>query len=323
MPGMRTHNIFGLRAASLMPADLRSRIARHPVAYAIGMQGPDLFFYSLSPYLRYPENVGQLMHRSRVLDFFDALLTAREEITNSDEGRSIADAYICGFIGHYTLDMACHPYIYCRTQHLRHAGRPAYDFGLHVFLETDIDSDCGRYYLNQTPLMDHTERYFKASASERKLLTLLLTEAIQKTYPELNFQSWTAYESLVSLPITAKLLQDPSVAKRKLVRLLEQASLGHAVVSGMLVSDSIRKYPDPCNLSHHAWYNPWDPGHRPRRESIMDLIDASTRALVKRTDLYFEAVDGAVWNRGERKPDAGPLLEELGNRSYLTGCPLN
>ena len=320
MPGMKTHNIFGLRAASFMPADLKSRIARHPVAYAIGQQGPDLFFYSLSPYLAYSENPGVVMHSSRVMDFFDALLSAREEILNSDEGRSIADAYICGFIGHYTLDSTCHPYIYCRTRKRRHADRPVYDFGLHVFLETDIDSDCGRYYLNQEPLMDHTERYFKASASERKVLTLLLSRAIGRTYPELGLKSWTIYESLLSLPMTARLLRDPSDAKRKLLRRAEELSMGHAVVSGMLVSNHIRKYPDPCNLSHQTWYNPWDPGHRPRRESIMDLIDDSTAALIRRVELYFEAVDQADANHGQA--DFIPLLEDLGDRSYLTGYTL-
>lgn len=323
MPGMKTHNIFGLRAASLMPADLKKRIARHPVAYAIGLQGPDLFFYSFSPYLCYSRNAGEVMHSNRVMDFFDALMTAREEVLNSDEGRSIADAYICGFMGHYTLDSTCHPYIYCRTQKKRHADCPVYDFGLHVFLETDIDSDCGRYYLNQEPLMDHTERYFKASASERKVLTLLLSRAIGRTYPELGLKSWTIYESLLTLPMIARLLRDPSAAKRKLLRLAEQMSVGHAVVSGMLVSNNIRKYPDPCNLTHHSWYNPWDPERTLHTESIMDLIDASTTVLIRRIELYFEAFDQAAWNQGQLQADIIPLLEELGDRSYLTGYPLD
>ena len=52
----------------------------------------------------------------------------------------------------------------------------------------------------------------------------------------------------------------------------------------------------------------------------MDLIDDSTAALIRRVELYFEAIDLADANQG--RADFIPLLEDLGDRSYLTGYTL-
>ena len=77
-------------------------IRRDHSAYALGLQGPDLFFYYLPSYLMHRKNIGDLAHRKDTGQFFANLLQSRKLFAGKKHSLSIADAYICGFMGHYT-----------------------------------------------------------------------------------------------------------------------------------------------------------------------------------------------------------------------------
>ena len=52
MPGFTTHYLFGVDACRrLTSTSMHNMIRRDHSAYALGLQGPDLFFYSLPSYL--------------------------------------------------------------------------------------------------------------------------------------------------------------------------------------------------------------------------------------------------------------------------------
>ena len=53
MPGFTTHYLFGLNSfRELEEPDLVSCIRKFPHAFCMGLQGPDMFYYSLPAYLR-------------------------------------------------------------------------------------------------------------------------------------------------------------------------------------------------------------------------------------------------------------------------------
>ena len=57
MPGLITNYLFGERAyQSLSPNYLKEIIRKNPNAYHMGLQGPDIFFYYLNPYMRKRKN---------------------------------------------------------------------------------------------------------------------------------------------------------------------------------------------------------------------------------------------------------------------------
>ena len=153
MPGFAIHYLFGERALPhLSDQRIRNRICRHIHSFCLGLQGPDVFYYSLAAYLPSSGNIGSTIHSRSTRDFLTALMESRSGL-GSIEDRHIADAYICGFIGHYTLDTFCHPYVFYRTKHLQHeqAGQGIRDFSRHVFLETAMDQAAIRHFRNIRP----------------------------------------------------------------------------------------------------------------------------------------------------------------------------
>ncbi len=324
MPGMKMHHVFGAKLLLDGAFDLdESFISEYPHSFYMGLQGPDLFFYSASAYIFYRQNIGSTMHNENVMALFEALLRTRNEICNTEEGRKIADAYIAGFMGHYTLDTTCHPYVYCRTQHLRHEGKAAYDFGMHVALETDMDNAYLTHYLGVDPFDYNMAENLTISESERKVIAGLLTKAIAKTFPKKRISYPQTYRSLLQIKLSAKLLLDPYGWKKKLVRGLEEIALGYPVISTMVSSKGVTNYPDPCNEKHKTWYNPWDVSHTLRTESLFDLTITARETLLKRIRMYTDITTAdATVPLEESTKKTLDLLSELGDCSYTTGFPI-
>lgn len=79
MPGFTTHYLFGVDACRrLTSTSMHNMIRRDHSAYALGLQGPDLFFYSLPSYLMHRKNIGDLAHRKDTGQFFGNLLQSRK-----------------------------------------------------------------------------------------------------------------------------------------------------------------------------------------------------------------------------------------------------
>lgn len=99
MPGFTTHYLFGVDACRrLTSTSMHNMIRRDHSAYALGLQGPDLFFYYLPSYLMHRKNIGDLAHRKDTGQFFGNLLQSRKLFAGKKHSLSIADAYICGFM---------------------------------------------------------------------------------------------------------------------------------------------------------------------------------------------------------------------------------
>lgn len=143
MPGFTTHYLFGVDACRrLTSTSMHNMIRRDHSAYALGLQGPDLFFYYLPSYLMHRKKIGDLAHRKDTGQFFANLLQSRKLFAGKKHSLSIADAYICGFMGHYTLDCTIHPYVYAFTGY--NAQTPPSNteyFGQHAYFETELDSE--------------------------------------------------------------------------------------------------------------------------------------------------------------------------------------
>ena len=115
MPGFASHYLFGQESLSHLKEDREFHtLSLHPHAFNLGLQGPDVFYYYLPAWLLYDKNIASHIHGEASLQFFIAMLDARNKLSKHSH-RIIADAYICGFLGHYTLDTYCHPYIFART----------------------------------------------------------------------------------------------------------------------------------------------------------------------------------------------------------------
>lgn len=331
MPGFIAHLSFGEQSLSFIQSPETTKIIEsHPKVFNLGLQGPDVFFYHIPAYLFYKKNIGNVMHRENVMLFFEHLINVRNSFDDIHD-RNICDAYIMGFIGHYSLDVTCHPYIYYKSDHFNNLKRSsAYDFGKHVSLETDIDHILLDHYKGILPSKFDYADSVRPSKHEQEIISLLLRNAINNTYEYNKIRLGTVRHAIKSFINLNHAMHDPTGRKKHNIRRIEQLFFKCAVISSMIPSDTIVKYNDPCNLLHNEWHNPWNPAI-PRTESILDLITKTMPTYINKIDLYSKAV--GISSISSMDQDSytetnsilhyrNLLLVALSDLSYLSGLPL-
>lgn len=118
MPAFYTHKRFGEEVIAHLPPAFLENIQKHPEAFVLGAQGPDILFYH-HPIRKNPtRQIGVDMHHASADGFFiqqAEKLLETDYVTEKDGvylPNSAYAAYIAGFICHFTLDAHLHPYIY-------------------------------------------------------------------------------------------------------------------------------------------------------------------------------------------------------------------
>ena len=324
MPGFASHYLFGQESLSHLKEDREFHtLSLHPHAFNLGLQGPDVFYYYLPAWLLYDKNIASHIHGEASLQFFIAMLDARNKLSKHSH-RIIADAYICGFLGHYTLDTYCHPYIFARTHHLQNKDRNGglYDFGRNVFLETGIDQEMISHFLHCKPTDFRPGDTIALSPKERRVIAKVLAFAIAKVYPDAAMLKWQIRGACRAMKIESRLMHDPSGIKKRIVRRLEAIFVKVPVISPMLPSDTVYAYKDPCNYRHKLWHNPWNP-EIDHTESMYDLFTIAAPTFADRIHAYFGAVNEHTDVSMEDIYHArNNFMEKHGDLSYNTGLPL-
>lgn len=301
MPGFVTHYLFGVSAFHRMRASaLRDLIQRYPHAYALGLQGPDIFFYYLPGFRKNPAP-GSATHSRHSNRFLGALIESAASFPKPAQ-RDIALCYAAGFLGHYTLDTTCHPYIYARTRYRPNS--PDY-FGRHVYLETDIDAAMLMKYKGLLPSGFRQSAIVRLTHRERSVVAHCLHRAYSAVFPELKLRYPDMYAATLLMPVGLDVLYDPYGKKKVLVRRFEKYFPGFPYVSPLIASDLFCFTTDPLNRRHRKWQNPFDPS-RISTDSFEDLFGTARARYLKRLTLLTKD-----------SPDV--LLRDLGNLSYSTG----
>lgn len=114
VPSTYAHYRFGALLLKRLPEARQMESAQLRALYDIGLHGPDILFYH-HPLRRDPiRRLGNEMHARPGRAFFER---AAERLRGlQGEERLRAEAYVRGFVGHYALDTACHPYVEQRVR---------------------------------------------------------------------------------------------------------------------------------------------------------------------------------------------------------------
>lgn len=105
MPACYAHYRFGREALPNLPANARQCIQRFRRMYDMGLQGPDIFFYSWNPLSKVKgPDLARTFHRQSGQEFFTRACTQADT--------EAAQAYLYGLLGHYCLDSICHPFVH-------------------------------------------------------------------------------------------------------------------------------------------------------------------------------------------------------------------
>lgn len=107
MPSCITHQLIAEETRTRLAPEQAHLAERAEDYYFLGAQGADvLFFYR--PLCR--DNFGRTLHRSRIHEFFCAMLASLRPFRGEDAERALA--YSFGYITHYAADVAFHPLVY-------------------------------------------------------------------------------------------------------------------------------------------------------------------------------------------------------------------
>lgn len=307
MPGFVTHYFFGTNAFKhIEQGFVRTSVNEHKKVFALGLQGPDIFFFYLPTVVGANSNIGSLLHKNKTNEFFRNLVES-QKLFSKEEDLKISCSYITGFIGHYMLDTKCHPYVYSQVG----TDSSRKTLGRHFSLETDIDREILYEYRHIKPYEFSHSSVIHVSHHELSVITASLNYAISKTYTDIHLKKRHISKAIVSTIIINRILSDKRAVKRKILSFLEKVLLGYTFLTNMLIND-INERADACNRSKQPWTNPWLDSETSNL-SVFEIMKEAGNSYLKFIPYLEDAMTGKSTDNNKR------MFELLGNLSYNSG----
>jgi hypothetical protein len=276
--------------------------------YAIlGAQGPDYFYYVLNKKKAVATRIGTALHSSKT----KAFLLGLTQKAIDQKSPELLD-YVLGFLTHYALDHAIHPYIFHYSGVYRvEEGLTHQWAGLHLQFERKVDIAFIKHQLDFSP---HKKNLQKEVLPLKRLPTTIETaiDSVVETVYGLQgagplfkkgykTMSWVEY----------LLVYDPFKIKKPLLALItpykKPRSLYYQDLSHAQTTDDF----DYLNLAGTPWKHPVT--GELFTHSVLDLYEAAKRRA-------SELIDVAL--KSYQLKDTTPLAAVLRNSSYDTGLLL-
>jgi hypothetical protein len=109
-------------------------------------------------------------------------------------------------------------------------------------------------------------------------------------------------------------MYDRNARKKAFLRRIDQLSVHHAFISPLVPFIGKNYYRDPLNLEKKTWSNPWL-NSKKSNKSVLEIIEDSAAKYNTILEAYNSLIIG-------KYDSYGKLLDELENKSYLTGLEL-
>jgi hypothetical protein len=313
MPGFTTHYLFGLEAYRRCTSQNVRRLLRsNHSAFSLGLQGPDVFFYYLPSYLLHTTNLGALAHDQDTGTFFANLLESRSFFEKDKRKLAIADAYLVGFMGHYTLDCTVHPYVYAFTSYdPENPPKHTEYFGQHAYLETELDNRMLWKIKNMRPTKFHQDSTIHLNCKERQVISIMLTFAYHHTY-HVFVTPYIIRSAFRWMETGTRLVNDPTGQKKAMTRSIEKRILDKPFISPMLPSSRYKFVRDPFNLDRRTWVHPWTGAKS--QKTFLELFEQAEALYDARIHTFFR-----LRAKGFTPEHMSAMQKEYGNRSFLSG----
>lgn len=316
MPGFIMHYLYGIKCVKEFQTPFLERnIEKHKGVFAIGTQGPDLFFYHFPSKILYKQNPGSMMHKEESGRFF--LNFIRNIDTMSGEKKETAIAYLCGFLAHYSLDQYCHPYVYARTGY--HGKEKGY-LGRHIEFETQMDIEILKRLTGKRPSTFSQANVINMKGYEKKVVGDILYKSLIQTYSNKKIHYLTALSAVYMFGWALRALEDKNFWKKPLIGKIEKKFYGYETIAAHIMNDKMNdskiNRDDVLNLAKSKWKHPWD-------DSL--ISDESVRELWKKSRKFYEKLMNSLeeYFYGSKTTDKAcalnSLIENIGNQSYHTG----
>lgn len=223
MPNFYTHYLFGQRALAAMTAEQAKAAAADLNVFNLGLQGPDVFFYGSVFGSKSATKFGQKLHKLSGRNVFETMLSPYDTAAVPASVR----ACIMGVVGHFTLDVVVHPYVYEVQTDMPH----------HLALESDFDAYLMRCAGQSSPW---TNNLYELIAADRQ--TQEVIAEVYAPWPEISRKS--CMSSVRNMRTIRRMMRTPTVSRFRFVRRVMKIMGIYKALYGMLLPPPVPEFPD-------------------------------------------------------------------------------
>ncbi len=294
MPYVYAHYDMGQRTLKRLGTGLQERIGRHPQAFILGCMGPDPFFFyhlpSLLPHKTYG-GFGSRLHDQKVGDTMRALVRGVMQ-----EGSGVWFSYVAGFLCHYGLDCAAHPYIF-------------YEAGSgmdHTYFECNLDAQLMEH--NGVKAADLPQyRIISIGQEEGEALGRLYKEYVGPVHGlEMKVQDYP--RAVQDFSRVLRIFYNPTGRKERFFEGIQRTM--HIPRYLTFNVFPLKAGFDAMNLKGEPWRLPWS--GEIHHETFLDMMEVGVKDAAE----MIEGLGSAVSNG-----NAESVLARIGERNFSTGQP--
>lgn len=231
MPSLYAHNKFGKKVLKNMSPMLKNIIRSYPDSFRLGLQGPDTLFFFRPLYKNRINQTGVSIHKQDAYPFFDDAIS----IITANGFDSACHAYLLGFICHFALDHAAHPYVY-KAMEETGCG--------HIEIEGDFEN----YLLsmdNKVP-----EKYRMDKLIPSGFYVALSAAPFYENISPLIF-----YSAMKHMKLVKRFFVAPGRLKRNFIKALMHASLHYNYFNGHMILPDANKKCRHCSEHLYEIFN--------------------------------------------------------------------
>lgn len=272
MPAIITHHLFGEQSATLLPAGMVST-EEELLAFLLGNQGPDPFFFRVLGTPSAIKNAQSLAHKMHEEQMFKAFEVLRESVSHLPKrDAEVGRAFALGVLSHYALDRVAHPFVYAQEYALMDASDDLKNAGnqVHAVIESDLDT----WMLWQKR---HATVLECPPAAE-----LAYTDRILQVAGALMSQvAWAVFglevapsgygTAVKQMELCYKVIEPYGSLGSRGLGELERVVSAHSLLQSLAHQVSKSNDCASANLERHEWVSPWT--KEPSCESFMNLFD--------------------------------------------------
>ncbi|QIK70906.1 zinc dependent phospholipase C family protein [Erysipelothrix sp. HDW6C] len=311
IPNVITHGLMALDVYNkLEMSAVQKAIEKHPKAYLLGSNGPDiLFYYKVLPWQdqklnKHVAGYGNAVHETHINDFFREAVRFVGDMKDP-ERQDILISYLAGHFLHWSLDSLAHPFIFYRSGEI--AGATKF---WHYRYESMIDALMITYVKKRDMNSLKAIRFVDVSASERRVIASFYQMMLARVF-HIDTEPEVIDEAIASFKKALGFLYDPHNVKTSAIKAYENKFLEPWALSSHIVNANIDAEYDVLNLKHDVWSNPTDINDTSTL-SFVDLYDYSIKLGLLLLDRFDDALLG----------DAVNFDEILNDCQYDTGRPV-
>lgn len=283
MPAIITHHQFAQEILTL-PALSFITDERERNAFLLGSQGPDpLFFCVISPSLSTYRAMGSLMHSKKPAELLFAI--SKSSALAPSNMQDTVRAFSAGFLCHYLLDRAAHPFVYAQQYALCNADIDGLDehdgHEVHAVIESELDELILYTHTGKTiSTFKPYKEILKADEQSLAAISHIMCTAFWDTYEKLT-PAHLFSASVHNYRRVQFATYSPQGFKRSLYGIVERRFRRHSFAQAfchrpLALTESVFG-----NHEHQTWTNPFTKeDHTTSFEDIFNATLSEANALI-------------------------------------------